>query len=428
MYACTSVKRSGRMSRLGLGLRSGWLWFVCGACSTSQGPAPAEDSLPSGNSTTAADQTGGSPATDMSTSSDLDGGQNLADAAPVSTDAGPFGILMDSTVEAGLRLPSDAGESSSMHDARTRDAHVYPASEAGSTTWPTLMAPQIGTPELVSDTFVLAENPLWDHCHGQMLFVDVEASVIYAIRPDGTISVVRSNTNYANGLAFDREGRLVMDEMGGGFGGRITRLEPGGTLKVLADKPLGGGQLNTSDDLIIRSDGIIYFSDPVIPHGGSLSVSLLPEPLYRLNPGARTPEEVARVLLPNGVELSPDEKTLYLSAFLGGEVVRFDVAPDGALRGQRTFLPGLSNPDSMCLDAAGNVYVAVSQGLAVARPDGTPIALVNMSTSQGATNCGFGGEDGKTLYISAWNTLWTISDMPIPGLDWTNNQHMPCND
>lgn len=131
--------------------------------------------------------------------------------------------------------------------------------------------------------------------------------------------------------------------------------------------------------------------------------------------------------MPNGVELSPDEKTLYLSAFLGGEVLRYEVAPDGALSRQRTFLPNLNNPDSMCLDAAGNLYVAVNEGLAVARPDGTPVALINMRTSQGVTNCGFGGEDGRTLYITAWNSLWTISDMPIPGLDWTINQQLPCS-
>lgn len=215
-------------------------------------------------------------------------------------------------------------------------------------------------------------------------------------------------------------------EMGGLGGGRITRIEHDGKITVLADRAPGGGTLNTSDDLVLRSDGTIYFSDPIIPNGDSIVVSIFLKPVYRLDPGASVPKEVAAALVPNGVELSPDEKTLYVGAFLGGEVLRFDVAADGSLSKQRVFLPNLNNPDSMCLDAAGNVYVGVNEGLAVAYPDGTPVKLIRMLTAQGVTNCGFGGEDGKTLYITAWNSLWAIHDMPIPGLDWTINQGIAC--
>jgi gluconolactonase len=294
--------------------------------------------------------------------------------------------------------------------------------------WPALTADMLGTPMRLANEYSLAEGPLWDHCGKQMLFTDVNNQVIHEIAADGTIGDYRTDTNYVNGLAFDMQGRLLMAEMGGLNGGRITRLEQDGTLTVLADKTPRGSKLNTSDDLIVRSDGTIYFTDPIIAHGNNTAVSLTNKPLYRLTPGEPGMViEEDQLLLANGVDLSPDEKTLYASAFLGGQVFKYDVGEDGKLSGRQVFITGVSNPDSMCLDVAGNVYVGVSQGLLVVGPDGKRIKLISMSTNKGVTNCNFGGEDGKTLYITAWASLWKIDNMPIPGLDWTVDKRITCN-
>ena len=295
-------------------------------------------------------------------------------------------------------------------------------------TWPALTAEQIGEPMRLSNMQELAEGPVWDHCGKQMLFTDVEHKVIHKIGADGMIGDFKTGTNYVNGIAFDMLGRLVMAEMGGSSGGRVSRIEKDGTIKVLADKDPDGRPLNTTDDVIVRSDGTIYFTDPVIMHGPRPTSSLTAKPLYRLTkdePGMVIEEDT--LSLPNGVDLSPDEKTLYVAAFLGGSVVKYDVAPDGSLSNRKTFLNGVTNPDSMCLDAAGNVYVGVSSGLVIVAPDGTRIKSIRMSTNNGVTNCGFGGADGKTLYITAWQSLWKIDNMPIPGLDWTVNQRIQCN-
>jgi gluconolactonase len=293
--------------------------------------------------------------------------------------------------------------------------------------FPDVVADMIGMPMRLSADYELAEGALYDHCNKQMLFTDVETKTIHAIAADGTVGVFRMNTNYTNGLAFDMQGRLLQAEMGGGSGGKVTRLEQDGTLTVLADKSPSGGKLNTTDDLIVRSDGTIYFSDPIIPHGPTASVSLTSKPLYRIpagQPGTVIQEDV--LSMPNGVDLSPDEKTLYVAEYLGGVVSKYAVADDGSLGTAARFLGGLTNPDSMCLDAAGNVYIGVSQGLVIAKPDGTRLKTISMQTNNGVTNCNFGGEDGKTLYITAWASLWKIDNMPVPGLDWTVHKRAAC--
>jgi gluconolactonase len=154
-----------------------------------------------------------------------------------------------------------------------------------------------------------------------------------------------------------------------------------------------------------------------------------------LKPGATSLVNVGMVGGPNGIRLSPDEKTLYVNGFGAGTISAFDVADDGtATKRSAQFASGLSNPDSMCLDAAGNLYVGVSSGLQVFRPNGEKVKLVRVDVSagectiSGVTNCGFGGEDGKTLFITTWKTVVKIDNMPIPGLDWKiGKQRAVCN-
>ncbi len=288
-------------------------------------------------------------------------------------------------------------------------------------TYPPLNPAQIGTPAQIQSTraFSLAESPLWDPCGHQLLFVDVVASNIYSLKADGAITVFASNTNNANGIAFDVNGSLILAQMGG-RPGHIARLDRTGKITRIDPPAPGGAPLHTPDDVIVRSDGTIYFTDGDFPPIGSIDLSLLP--VYGFKPGAAMLSNYGTVAGPNGIELSPDEKTLYVDAYFGGSVVTYSVAPDGTLAKGPTFASGLSNPDSLCLDAAGNLYVGVSAGLQVFRPDGTKVALIPVPSTQGTTNCTFGGQDGKTLYISAWTKLLKVENMPIPGLDWVVNR------
>jgi gluconolactonase len=348
--------------------------------------------------------------------------------ASVATPAGTGGPTMTPAAPGGMGGSGTAGTAAASGAVGAAGSGMEPNMVPTTPElFPTLEAAQIGVPMRLVANHELAEGPLWDHCRKKLLFTDVEHKAIHTIEPDGTIGMFRMDTNFTNGLAFDMSGRLVQAEMGGRDGGRVTRIEKDGTLTVLADKTPRGAQLNTTDDLIVRSDGTIYFSDPIIPHGPSATVSITGKPLYRIPagmPGTVILEDT--LSLPNGVDLSPDEKVLYVAEFLGGAVARFDVAADGSLSGRKTFLGGLTNPDSMCVDAAGNVYIGVSQGLVIARPDGMRVKTVSMQTNNGVTNCEFGGEDGKTLYITAWASVWKIENMPIPGLVWTVNKRVAC--
>lgn len=312
-----------------------------------------------------------------------------------------------------------------------READDPPGNANGGldpTSFARLEADQFGKPELIANTFTLAEGPLWDHCTDRLLFTDVEARKVHTVEQDGSIGVYYEPTNYANGLAFDNQGRLLMAEMGGGKGGAITRLNRALELDVVVDHNPMCGMLNTSDDLTVRSDGTIYFTDPIIAHGGYFALGLTAKPIYRVAPSseAQVPVRESQASLPNGIRLSPDEKTLYVVGYLEGRVRRFDVAEDGSLSEGAPFATGLSTPDSMCVDAAGNVYVGVSRGLQIFRADGSAVTLIPINSSSGTTNCGFGGPDGKTLYITAWASLWRLDDVPVPGSDWARNRDLPC--
>ena len=295
------------------------------------------------------------------------------------------------------------------------------AGMTGTMSYPQLEAAMIGKPEKIADGFALAESPLWDPCEDRLLFADVAASgggKINALADDGTVSMVMSGTDNTNGMAWDIDGSLILAQMKG----HVARRDRSGMVKVIDD---GTANLHTPDDVVVRSDGTIYLSDGNFCPVGDLLGFNSALPVFTIKPNTNTLINSGTVRGPNGIELSPDEKILYVNGYGDGTISRFDVMPDGTIKKQATaFATGLSDPDSLCLDAAGNLYVAVSSGIQVIRPDGTKVTLIRMSaaggscTKAGMTNCTFGGPEGKTLYVTAWTAIFKIDNMPIPGLDW----------
>lgn len=419
-------------------------WAACVACvlvATSVGAVGCAQSRKLGSTESASAE----PGTGADGETDNNDRADAVEADSRSEDAPPAGEEPQDAVStpAAEEEPAAGDKAGGMNvcvpaneQETGDDASVPPAtgSSAGGNggldpaSFPPLEADQFGAATLVADTFTLAEGPVWDPCHGQLLFSDAEARKVHKLLPDGSIDVYFQPTNYANGLAFDTSGRLLMAEMGGGKGGRITRLDRALNQEVVVDRDPACALLNTTDDLVVRSDGTLYFTDPVVAHGGYFGLSLSPKPIYRLKPGAarRTPTREGQANLPNGIRLSPDETTLYAVGYLDGKVFRFDVASDGSLSGSSTLASGLSSPDSLCVDAGGNLYVGVSAGLQVLRSDGSPVTLIPIASSRGTTNCAFGGDDGKTLFVTAWASLWRVDAVPIPGNDWARNRHMPC--
>ena len=253
-----------------------------------------------------------------------------------------------------------------------------------------------GPVENVAAGFQFTEGPVWMPTTG-WLFSDIPANTIY--RADKTI--FRSPAGHSNGLAIDTEGRLIACEHGNR---RVTRTEADGTITVLADEYLGH-KLNSPNDLTVRSDGTIFFTDP--PYGVDEGKRELPFcGVYSVKPGKEPGKEPGNepVLLsvyfshPNGICLSPDEKTLYAADSQDNFIQAYDLREDGLLANSRLFCR-CDNPDGIKSDKQGNVWAATSKGIMVFRPDGSHAGTIEVA--EHPSNCAFGGEDGKTLFITA---------------------------
>lgn len=348
-------------------------------------------------------------------------------------DARPDAASGASRTDAALDPRSDASapaatvEAGADGDAARAAQPVSDAalSDAG---WPPLTRAQIGKPTLIASGFLLAEGPLWDHCAQVLRFTDVDPARMHQLLPPMMISVTQEKTNYANGIAYHPSGDLLRAEMGGNGAGKITRVDAAGTLSVIADKGPTGQALHTPDDLVVRSDGTIYFTDPTFAHGPAPTDSLFDRPVYRITPESQGHRVILEDSMPspNGVELTRAETTLLVASYLDENVYSYAVAADGALGPRKVFARAIDDADSMCLDAADNVYVGASSGLRVFRADGLALGNIPMPTGDKVTNCEFGGSDGKTLYITAWTTIWQVTGLPFAGSQWQRNKALPC--
>ena len=264
-------------------------------------------------------------------------------------------------------------------------------------------------PALVTAPYLFAEGPVWRG--DRLLFSDIDADTIYQLEPPSTVSDFRTPSNQADGLASDRNGDLLACEIGAR---RITRTNGAGQVTTVASE-YQGLPLNAPNDLAVRADGTIYASDPEYLINGTREQPFLN--LFRIPPGGAPVAEwsgVPGVDGPNGVALSPDERILYMTNTATGTVQSFDVAPSGSLSSRPPLVTGLTIPDGMCVDVAGNVYVATwGNELRVHAPGGD--LLGTFAFPSAVTNCAFGGADLRTLYVTAVDGLWEVP-VPVPGV------------
>lgn len=270
---------------------------------------------------------------------------------------------------------------------------------------------EAGDPERVATGFQFTEGPLWLP-EGALLFSDIPANRIYRWTADAPLAVWREPSSHSNGLTLDRQGRLIACEHGNR---RVSRTEADGTIVPLAER-YQGRRLNSPNDVVVKSDGAIYFSDP--PYG------IRPEEreqlcngLYRIRPDGALELLVDDFDRPNGLAFSPDERVLYVADSPRRHVRAFDVRADGTLANSRIFAdmdhPQPGSPDGMKVDREGHLYVAGATGVWVFAPNGEWLGVITIP--ERPANCAWGDADHCSLYITARTSIYRVRAR-IPGL------------
>ncbi len=259
------------------------------------------------------------------------------------------------------------------------------------------------------------EGPLWWKEGGYLLFSDIHNNRRMKWAPGEGVTTYLEPTNNANGLTRDRQGRLIACEH---TSRRVTRLEPDGSITVVANN-YHNIRLNRPNDVVVKSDGTIYFTDPAtlgveteLDFMGVYQVSADLGSMHLL---------VNDFVVPNGLALSVDESVLYINDSRRRHIRAFEVQPNGMLNpaSDRVFIqmsgeqPG--NPDGMKVDTEGNVYCTGPGGIWIMDPEGKHLGTVLTGPS---TNLAFGGDDWKTLYFTTRTTLGRVqlkvAGVPVP--------------
>ena len=295
------------------------------------------------------------------------------------------------------------------------------------------------------------EGPAW-HPTGNVYFSDIANNRIMRRDRNGALHTYRTPSGRTNGLVFDLKGRLICCEGGGAASNRqVTRLEHDGTITVLAAK-FNGKRLNSPNDCTIDKKGRIYFTDPRYRDPVGLAqfdaTGKRIEGVYRIDKDGT----VARIITheisrPNGIAISPDQKHLFVAEHVNEgagpqnrKLWRFDLTADGTIgKGsqKRLFDWGSDRgPDGMAIDTNSNVYVTAGfnhpspgqtvkkykAGVYVISPAGKLLHFIAVPMDM-ITNCTFGGEDLKTLYITAGHTLWSIPTQATGYVEWLQKGH-----
>lgn len=266
----------------------------------------------------------------------------------------------------------------------------------------------VSDPVKVFSDFKFTEGPAFD-LKGNLYFTDIPANRIYKVDTDGKLSVFLEPSNHCNGLMLDGSGKLLACEMDG----RLVSIN----LKTRKVTPLvseyEGKRFNAPNDVVVDSTGGIYFTDPHFR---------APEPLpqgtvavYYRSADGKVSRIIDDIKAPNGVILSPDEKTLYIIPSMQKEMMAYPVTAPGKIGKGRVFCtlkqaegykePG-SGGDGLTIDTNGNLYITTGLGLQVFSPEGKLLGIIDVPEKP--ANVTFGGKDNSSLFITARTSLYRV--------------------
>lgn len=279
-----------------------------------------------------------------------------------------------------------------------------------------LLAPNVFIEKLARG-FQWAEGPVWDRSAQCLYFSDVPQNVVFKwqpgagtrefLHPSGYTGTVLTNGQGANGLAIDKTGHLILCQHGDR---RIARLEAKGGFTTIAQY-YKFRRFNSPNDLAIKSNGDIYFTDPPygLPKGeNDPDRELYFSGVYRVNHKGQVTLLLSDLTFPNGLAFSPDEKTLYVAVSDPKQpvIMAYDVELNGTVANGRVFFDakpltagGKGLPDGLKVDKLGNLWATGPGGVLIITPQGKHIGTLN--TGETTANCAFGGPTGSTLYITA---------------------------
>jgi gluconolactonase len=270
--------------------------------------------------------------------------------------------------------------------------------------------------ELLYDRCRWAEGPVWFRDANQLIWSDIPNSRMLRWVPKGGVSVFRADSNYSNGNTRDREGRLVTCEHGTR---RVTRTEYDGSTTVIADS-YRGKRLNSPNDVVVKSDGTIWFTDPIYGimsdyEGHKAESELGVCNVYRVDPkNGKITVAVDDFVRPNGIAFSPDEAILYIADSgvshdpeAPSHIRSFKVGRDGSLKGGKVFADVKNGvPDGFRIDTDGNVWTSAGPGINVYAPSGDALGRVNFP--QNVSNLVFGGFKRNRLFITCTHQLYAM--------------------
>lgn len=275
------------------------------------------------------------------------------------------------------------------------------------------------TLEKVAGGFLFTEGPVWHPVERHLTFSDIPGNEMFRLGADGKVTSFRKPSQMSNGNTYDADGRMLTCQHASSS---VTRTEMDGTITTLATH-YDGKELNSPNDIVVRKNGLIYFTDPTYGRmeyfGIERDFEMGAQGVYYVTPDGKSITRLADDFAqPNGLCFSLDHKTLYVNDTERCHIRKFDIAEDGSASGgdvwvEVTVGEGEGHPDGMKIDTKGNVYCTGPGGVHVISPEGATLGVIRMA--EFTANFAWGGADLTDLYFSSSTSLYRIK-VKMPGL------------